>query len=311
MAAWRQRDKPVADQIKTDWIAADWGTSRLRVWAMRGSSVAAAQTSDRGMNTLTPEQFEPALLDLIGPWLGDGPADVVICGMAGARQGWVEAPYAPVPAKPADLHPVSAPCTDPRLRVWILPGLSQSKPPDVMRGEETQIAGFLTLNPGWDGVICLPGTHTKWVHVSAGEVVSFQTLMTGELFALLSTQSVLRHSVRAGGTDMPAFLDGLDTTLSRPERLAGDLFALRAADLVSDQDPGAAGARLSGLLIGAELAATRPYWLGQQIAVVGDGALARAYAAALDHQGVPVLQSDGGRMTLAGLTAAHRRLGTA
>ena len=51
-----------------------------------------------------------------------------------------------------------------------------------MRGEETQIAGFLALNPGWDGVICLPGTHSKWAHVSAGEVVSFQTFLTGESF---------------------------------------------------------------------------------------------------------------------------------
>ena len=66
-----------------------------------------------------------------------------------------------------------------------------------MRGEETQIAGFLALNPKFDGVICLPGTHTKWVHISAGEIVSFRTFMTGEMFALLSQQS--RPAPHGGG----------------------------------------------------------------------------------------------------------------
>jgi hypothetical protein len=70
-----------------------------------------------------------------------------------------------------------------------------------MRGEETQIAGFLAQNPGFDGVLCLPGTHTKWVHISAGEVVSFRSFMTGELFATVGPHSVLRHSVGEGWDD--------------------------------------------------------------------------------------------------------------
>ena len=38
----------------TDWIAVDWGTSRLRAWAMGadGSVLQAAQ-SDMGMGALT------------------------------------------------------------------------------------------------------------------------------------------------------------------------------------------------------------------------------------------------------------------
>jgi phosphonate metabolism protein PhnN/1,5-bisphosphokinase (PRPP-forming) len=92
-----------------------------------------------------------------------------------------------------------------RLSVHVAPGLRQGKPADVMRGEETQIAGFLALNPNWDGVICLPGTHSKWVHISAGEVVSFQTFLTGEMFALLSQASVLRHGMQGDGWDDAAF----------------------------------------------------------------------------------------------------------
>ena len=129
---------------------------------------------------------------------------VIACGMVGARQGWIEAPYSQVPCAPVGLSMIKPVVEDTRLDVSILPGLSQTDPADVMRGEETQIAGYLAENPGFDGVLCLPGTHTKWAHISAGEVVSFRTFMTGELFALVSSQSVLRHSVGAGW-DGPAY----------------------------------------------------------------------------------------------------------
>jgi 2-dehydro-3-deoxygalactonokinase len=192
--------------------------------------------------------------------------------------------------------------------VRVIPGLKQNAPADVMRGEETQIAGFLAMNAGWDGVICLPGTHTKWVHVSAGEVVSFQTFMTGEQFALLSGQSVLRHSVDTDGWDKEAFNDALNDSISRPERMAANLFNLRARDLLAGQSKETARARLSGLLIGAELAAARPFWLGQQVAVVGATNLSQIYANALAVQGVPATVADGARMTLAGLQAAYRQI---
>ena len=227
--------------------------------------------------------------------------------MVGARQGWVEAPYSAVPAPALAEKIIPVPNTDARLRVHVVPGLKQVKPADVMRGEETQVAGFLAQNPNWDGVLCLPGTHTKWVHVSADEVVSFRTFMTGEMFALLSQQSVLQHSVGAGW-DEEAFRAGLDVTLSRPENLASELFAIRASDLLEATPPAVARARLSGLLIGAELAAARAYWLGQQIAVIGEATLSAVYAEALKAQGGFVSVADGQDMTLAGLRAARNRL---
>ncbi|MEP1521781.1 2-dehydro-3-deoxygalactonokinase [Ascidiaceihabitans sp.] len=290
---------------RPDWIAADWGTSHLRVWAMQGGTVLDKAQSDAGMAKLDAAQFEGALLDLIGPWLGDSTLTVVACGMVGARQGWVEAPYGAIPTTPVADGLVQASTNDPRLNVWVIPGLKQTAPADVMRGEETQIAGFLALNDGWDGVICLPGTHTKWAHVSAGEVVSFQTFMTGEQFALLTENSVLKHSIGTGWDDT-AFKDALNDTMSRPERLAAYLFNLRARDLLEGFDADSARARLSGLLLGAELSAARPFWLGQNVAIIGDDTLARAYAMALDAQGVPALVADAARMTLAGLHAAYR-----
>ncbi|MBO9408996.1 2-dehydro-3-deoxygalactonokinase [Shimia sp. R9_1] len=294
--------------VQAEWIAVDWGTSRLRVFAMSGEKVLATAESEQGMSKLSKAEFEPALMALVGDWLGDGVTDVIACGMVGARQGWVEAPYSAVPAPALAERIIRVPDTDARLRVHVVPGLKQMKPADVMRGEETQVAGFLSKHQNWDGVLCLPGTHTKWVHVSADEVVSFRTFMTGEMFALLSKQSVLQHSV-GEGWDEEAFRAGMDVTLSRPENLATELFAIRASDLL-EATPAAVGrARLSGLLLGAELAASRPYWLGQQIAVIGDAALSNIYAEALKAQGGFVSVVDCQEMTLAGLIAARNLLG--
>lgn len=289
------------------WIAVDWGTTHLRAWAMSGDNQIMAQaTSDKGMGRLSPDAFEPALLDLITPWL-DGAQVVMACGMVGSRQGWVEAPYAATPCTLDALKTVQAPTSDPRLDVRIIAGVRQDDPADVMRGEETQIAGFIRLNPDWDGVLCLPGTHTKWVHISAGEIVSFQTFMTGEMFALLSEASVLRHSVGAGW-EAEAFETAVTEMMSRPEALAAKLFNLRAQGLLQDLPGAAATARLSGLLIGAELAAARPYWLGQQVAIIGAEKLSTHYQAALQAQGVPATDTDATEMTLSGLASAFMQM---
>lgn len=290
--------------MKTEWIAVDWGTSHLRAWAMQGNKVLDHAQCDQGMSRVSKGGFQTALLSLAERWLGDGPIDVIACGMVGARQGWVEAPYAAVPSAPVPDTPIRVPNTDPRIRAFVVPGLKQTSPPDVMRGEETQIAGFLAARPNWDGVLCLPGTHTKWVQVSAGEVISFRTFMTGEMFDLLRGQSVLRHSVGEGWDDA-AFAEAVADTLSKPENLAGRLFGLRAADLLQNQGGAVARARLSGLLIGAELAATRAYWLGQQLAIIGAEGLSNIYAQALKQQAAMVETADATRSTLAGLALAR------
>jgi 2-dehydro-3-deoxygalactonokinase len=294
----------------TDWLAVDWGTSHLRVWAMTQSgTVQTRRSNDAGMGTLSRDGFEPALLDLAGDLLGTGKTPVIVCGMAGSRQGWAEAKYVAAPCTPPGIDSAThVPTSDPRLSVHILPGVKQTNPADVMRGEETQIAGFLALNPKFDGVICLPGTHTKWVHISAGEIVSFRTFMTGEMFALLSQQSVLRHTASGDGWDATAFADAVSTAMSNTSDLAARLFSIRAEGLLSDLHVDQARARLSGLLIGAELASARPYWLGQHVALIGDDTLCKVYADALGAQGLPVERTDAERMTLEGLKAAFAAL---
>lgn len=290
--------------VRPDWIALDWGTTSLRAYAMGPAGVLAEAASDRGMGVLAKEGFEPALMDLIAPWV-EGPVEVLACGMVGSRQGWHEAPYRSVPCAPAEAGSlVAVPVRDARLRMRVVPGLKQDRPADVMRGEETQIAGLLARRPGWDGVACLPGTHSKWAELSAGEVVSFQTYMTGELFALLSQQSVLRHGLAgAEGLDGEAFDMAVSDALSRPERFAARLFGLRAEGLIAGLGAAQARSRLSGFLIGMELAGARAYWLGRAVTVVGAEALSALYARALAAQGASPAILSAREATLAGLSA--------
>jgi 2-dehydro-3-deoxygalactonokinase len=293
---------------KAAWIAVDWGTTNLRVWMMGRDNVPFEQAhSDKGMGGLARDEFEPALTELIAPYLADDQVTPVICaGMVGAREGWREANYIATPCPPPGrTAAVKVEAQDPRISVTILPGIKQITPPDVMRGEETQIAGILREYPNFDGIICLPGTHTKWVHISAGEIVSFQTFMTGEMFALLSEQSVLRHSVTSDDWDQQSYLTAISDAMTRPQSVTAHLFGLRAGGLVGELAAETARARLSGLLIGIELAAARPYWLGQNVAIIGAGVVAELYRSALVEQGVPAAVRDVADLTLTGLTAAY------
>lgn len=290
-----------------DWIAVDWGTTNLRAWAMAGDRPLASLAAPLGMGTLARDAFEPALLGAIEDWLEAGKTiPVVACGMVGARQGWQEAPYAPVPCAPLVAAAMRRVATaDPRVSVAIVHGLSQEEPADVMRGEETQIAGLLALEKGFEGAVCLPGTHTKWAAVEAGEVQRFRTFMTGELFGLVSAQSILRHSLAEGAeTDERAFADALAEIAADPAGLAASLFSTRAAGLLRGMTPAQARGRISGLLIGLEIAAMRRE-LGRGVTLLGETGLARRYAGALALLGLEdVRMADPTACTLAGLAAA-------
>lgn len=293
-----------------DWIAVDWGTTRLRVWAMQGAQAIQSRNSDKGMGGLTRDAFEPALLELIHDWLPDsGRMPVIACGMVGARTGWAEADYRATPCPPLDPHRAIRPdVRDARLDVRILPGLSQAAPADVMRGEETQIAGYLASDPGFDGTLCLPGTHCKWVRIAQGRVETFQTYMTGEMFSLISRQSVLRLSLGGAVPDAAATARGAADALADPHAAQRDLFSLRAGALLQHLGPEQAAGRLSGLLIGAELGAAREFWHNHRTIIIGAPELAALYETPMRAAGADVARMDGAALVLAGLGAAHRAL---
>ena len=227
------------------WIAVDWGSSNLRAWAVNGDDAVIAQASSaRGMLGLAADEFEDVLRVLINDWLPDdatSPMPVLICGMAGARQGWQEAAYLPLPTEKAPSRDVLGALSeqlthvatrDSRLAVAIVPGLCQQQPSyDVMRGEETQLAGLVAAQPDYSGAVCLPGTHAKWAHLVGGAITGFSTFMSGELFKLLSQDSVLKHSVAAGDLS-----DAAQRKLSAKEAEWASLFGEVASTLATDRD---------------------------------------------------------------------------
>ena len=138
--------------------------------------------------------------------------------------------------------------------------------------------------------------------------MSFRSFLTGDLFALLAGSNALQFHVAPDGWDDAAFDTALDETLSRPASLSAALAGLPAEAEITGLSKTEARARLAGLLIGAELAGAKPWWLGQNVAVLGDDALIRPYLRALHAQGVPAHGGDRGAATLAGLCAAKARL---
>ncbi len=294
--------------MTADWIAIDWGTTNLRAWAMdRTGAVLSEAQSDQGMLRLTQDKFESALLALIGDWLPEDTQMLALAaGMVGARQGWAEAPYAQTPCAGIDPKAmIRVPVEDPRLDMRILPGLSQADPADVMRGEETQIFGFLSAHPDFEGSICLTGTHSNWVQIRDRQIIRFHTAMTGELFDLLSGQSVLKHSMDDGWLPS-AFLEGVRDGLAAPAQLTANLFAIRAASLLQEVPTGHGRARLSGLLIGAEFAAAQISI--STVALIGSDTMVELYQTALQDQNIDTIAFDAGIATRTGLTSAYHAI---
>ncbi|MGV8936580.1 MAG: 2-dehydro-3-deoxygalactonokinase [Allorhizobium sp.] len=292
---------------------ADWGTSNFRLWLVdRDGNVLGERQSDEGLSAVTDGRFEAVLESHMTGLGAAGDIGVVAAGMVGARSGWLEAAYAETPASLGELyaHAVSPVAARP---VYILPGLCQKITGafDVMRGEETQLAGAVASGLA-DGVFCLPGTHSKWVMLSAGRVETFRTVMTGELFSLISRQSILRLSVDAESRtqpDDPVFTASVEEALRDDFSLTASLFSIRAAGLLSSLSAAAGAAHLSGLLIGAELAGVRTYLAGGgPVYLIGSSALNPLYTQALSLAGQTAVPLDGGELVRKGLLAAAQML---
>lgn len=236
-------------------IAVDWGTSSFRAYHLdEGGAILARRESARGIAHVPAGGFPQVLAEEIGGWLAGGREAVVLCGMVGSRQGWVEVPYCECPAGAAEiaarLHPVELDGA----AAFIVPGVcgfDASGVREVMRGEETQVVGALEVLPD-EAVVCLPGTHSKWVRVRRSQIVGFSTHFTGELFAVLKAHSLLGRMLEEGPPDEAAFLAGVART-AEPEGLLHHLFGVRARALFGELSATSGGEYLSGLLIGHEL----------------------------------------------------------
>jgi 2-dehydro-3-deoxygalactonokinase len=297
--------------------AVDWGTTRMRVWLIdRDGKVLDERRGDDGLITAQQKGFSVILEAHLAALGAPEMLPVIICGMAGSRQGWLEAPYVTVPAPLRAILAGAAPVPGQRRDIRIVPGLTQrlADSPDVIRGEETQLAGA-GLPAAGRQLVCMPGTHSKWVQVEDGAVTGFGTWPTGELFSVLAAHSILRHSLgenpKPVAADNPFFRRWCETALAEGGDVTSRLFSIRAAGLLQDLKADDAAACLSGLLIGGEIAsASRRHGAGAEpVVLVASGALSALYQAALGLAGLEVRTVDADEAVRAGLIEAARENG--
>ncbi len=235
-------------------IAIDWGSSRLRAWLLDADgTIVARRDGDDGAIGLAGDRFDAVLARVVGDWAAARPrAPLIACGMVGARGAWTEAPYVDVPAGIDAIRSRLARVDTSLGRPLAIVGGLRSTEPDVLRGEETQALGTGLA----DGLLCMPGTHAKWLRLRGGVVDAFATWFTGELFDLLGTHGSLAKAF--GGpapVDGAAFDEGVALALApqADERWLHALFGFRAR-VVGRGSPGAIErSRLSGWLLGTEL----------------------------------------------------------
>ncbi|CAM3970737.1 2-dehydro-3-deoxygalactonokinase [Bordetella tumbae] len=287
-------------------IALDWGTSSLRAYLLdQTGRTLCVRPLPWGIMRLPEARpgekssahphagFEIAFNEACGDWLREKPAlPVIACGMVGSAQGWREAAYLDVPVGLSGVAQLMTKIERAgQATIHIVPGLIQrGELPNVMRGEETQIAGILAMRPsdGADLLIGLPGTHSKWVHVHDGQVNHFDTYMTGEVYAALRDHTILGRTMNSDApADAQGFARGL-AVASLPEGRAGllsTLFSTRALGLTGQLDGNAQPDYLSGLLIGYEVASVlalhRARGALPHIVLCGQDALCQRYVQAL------------------------------
>ncbi len=290
---------------KTSAIAIDWGTSNFRAYRLAADgSVIAERKAAAGISTVPAGGFPEALEREVGDWLReDKSVPVIMAGMVGSRNGWVEAPYASLPASAADLKAKLTRITRPDGgEALIVPGVSGviDGVGDVIRGEET-----LAIGAGIrDGIILSPGTHPKWIEMKDGRIARFQTFMTGEVFAVLSEHSLLGRLMQEPSDkaqEWAGFERGLELA-DHPAGITRAIFATRSDVLLGRMPAGQARSFLSGLLIGSEISgAKRSFGLPKSLLLIAQGPKADFYEAALARHGVSAHRADSDALLLAGL----------
>lgn len=289
-------------------IGIDWGTSNHRAYRIDGrGNVLECRSGELGLSAVKDRNFNAALGSFIADWRKAAARDVpvLMSGMIGSRNGWVETAYCECPFGAEDLSHTIVPVPGPIEAVFIVGGgslVDASHHHDVMRGEEVQILGL--ENTAGPHLVVAPGTHSKWAVLVNGKIKEFRTYMTGELFALLKDHSIL-------GWLMPdrtesalyekVYLQGVMEAAAEPDLLHG-LFNVRTQGLFRPDEAGGLASYLSGLLIGNEISGALRCFPSESITVIGEPRLAGLYNLALTRLGVAdVCMADAGTATAKGL----------
>ena len=263
-------------------VALDWGTTNVRAALLaEDGKVLDERRGESGVGVFSAEEFAASFDRLTSEW---PKVPAIAAGMVGSRQGWHEARYLACPASTEQLAQALISFRHDGRDVTIVPGLTCTCDAlhDVMRGEETQIAGLLAQDPDFSGTVVLPGTHSKWVRVQNGEVMRFRTYMTGEMFEALSQHTILRHSMNDNeqAWSEETFSQALGEIFAGGSGW-GRFFSIRAGHLLAGGAAAHHRERLSGYLIASEFsAAQRDGFEDTSIVIIGTGQLVSRYEVA-------------------------------
>lgn len=294
-------------------IAVDWGSTHLRAKLVLDGRVAASSSSPDGIRHLGGRDCDAILASHCAAWRHTHPeARVLVSGMAGAREGWREVPYVPAPCGLDDLASAVVPVPSETFgEALLVPGVRCDDPDrtttDVMRGEETQVAGILDTLSANGSVLCLPGTHSKWVVCREGRIETFRTWLTGEAYERLTRDSLVSGDGSPADPESDAFRLGVEST-EGPGGLLHQIFLGRTHLLAGRLAASEVRSYVSGLLVGHEIREGLAFSGGLPLILVGDSPAVAATASALRHLGVAHGRATGDAH-LDGLLAVAARLG--
>jgi len=284
------------------WVALDWGTSNFRAYLMDNNNVIDQVSTQEGMKFIDQNEFEKILIKNIDAWNNKFDIKVIIAsGMVGAKQGWIEVPYINSPCDIRNLNFKSLKILD-DVKIHILSGVSQFNPSDVMRGEETQIAGFLLNNVDFNGSICLPGTHSKWVNMNSYNIQEFTTFLTGELYEIVKKYSILNHSLNTTELDDEIVKSSAKLIIENPSFISNKLFEIRADNLLKNSNQTSNNSKLVGYLLGIELSGSRTYWEDKDLVIIGSSNLNKYYELILNGRSNSIRLFNSSDMALNGLS---------
>ncbi len=295
--------------MKNGFIAIDWGSSNCRAYKVNGEGQIVSQlSSPKGVAQISREEIPMVLGEIVRRW-PDEADTIYACGMIGSTVGWESVPYISCPVLPTQFAETLPILDIGGTKINVSPGLQCESifgQPDVMRGEEIQYLGFLYGKKDVSnvtGIVCMPGTHSKWLVVENSCAKHFSTVMTGDIFAAMSQNGLLKTHLSGQAVVCSAFFEGVDYAM-KGGALGRQLFSVRSRVVLEELSESDATSYASGILIGGEIndaLSTYRQWLGHvPITLIGSLDLCELYRAAIEHSGYESTILDAGQACIDG-----------
>ena len=289
-----------------NFVVCDWGSTNIRAFLYLDGKQVEVKKSHEGVTTVRGKDCEGAFDRLTAEWFQKyGPMPTIMAGMVGSINGWTDAAYLDCPV---DLGELSSQLTEVHhskgYKIRIVPGICVRDKDNwnVIRGEETQLAGAFKLSPS--KVYIMPGTHCKWVLADGSRVNSFRTAMTGEMHSIMMKYSLVGLGAGEQEDSEPDFIAGLERGYTE-NNIVPRLFEIRGANILGGIKPCHVGEFLSGLLIGAEVASMQKIFKftkeDSPLTVIANDFFYARYEKALKLAGLEAKQLDADTCFLEGI----------